>query len=348
MASENPSRPSGSSESRWLALTRGVPLYVATFSRDGYLTFLNRAQGIDDPGRFFGRHISELLPLGDGLDIRDAITEVVESGAPVRLEIPAMLQDNRVRWLELHLAPLREGDAIVGALAVGLDVTDTRQSAIELRMSVNALHRVIESREQLEADLHDGVLQSLYAVGLRIEAARTAVRAAGSGPAERHLDLAVAQLNGTMTEIRQFIAEGHSSAPPGTRWDEALAGILRGLEVEGGPRIQLRVDAKAVARVSPPDQGEVVSIAREATNNAVRHAGAREIVVRLLDDGPNIRLEVEDDGVGFRPDQEVRGLGMLTMTRRAGRIGAMLTVQSSPEMGTLVRLDLPVEEADDG
>ena len=176
MTPEPPPQPSGTSESRWQALTRGVPLYVATFSRDGYLTFLNRGQGIDDPAPFLGRHISELLPLGDGLDVRDAITEVVGDGSPVRLEIPAMLQDNRMRWLELHLAPLREEERIVGVLAVGLDVTDSRQSAIELRMSVNALHRVIESREQLEADLHDGVLQSLFGVGLRLEAARAAAR----------------------------------------------------------------------------------------------------------------------------------------------------------------------------
>ncbi len=347
MTPEPRGQPSGTSESRWQALTRGVPLYVATFSCDGYLTFLNRGQGIDDPAPFLGRHISELLPLGDGLDIRDAITEVVGDGSPVRLEIPAMLQDSRMRWLELHLAPLREDDRIVGVLAVGLDVTDSRQSAIELRMSVNALHRVIESREQLEADLHDSVLQSLFGVGLRLEAARAAARSSG-GPGGGHLDLAVAQLNATMKEIRQFIAEGHSSAPPGTRWDEALAGILRGLEVENGPRIQLRVDPKAVARVSPPDQSDVVSIAREAVNNAVRHARAGQIVVRLLDDGPDIRLEVEDDGIGFRPDQDVRGLGMLTMTRRASRIGAMLTVQSSPAMGTLIRLDLPVEAVDGG
>jgi signal transduction histidine kinase len=346
MTPEPPPHPSGTSESRWQALTRGVPLYVATFSRDGYLTFLNRGQGIDNPAPFLGRHISELLPLGDGLDIRDAIDDVVGGASPVRLEIPAMLQD-RMRWLELHLAPLREDERIVGVLAVGLDVTDSRQSAIELRMSVNALHRVIESREQLEADLHDSVLQSLFGVGLRLEAARAAARTNGV-PGGGHLDLAVAQLNATMKEIRQFIAEGHSSAPPGTRWDEALAGILRGLEVENGPRIQLRVDPKAVARVSPPDQSDVVSIAREAVNNAVRHARARQIVVRLLDDGPDIRLEVEDDGIGFRPDQDVRGLGMLTMTRRASRIGAMLTVQSSPAMGTLIRLDLPVEEADGG
>lgn len=342
MTPEPGSQPSGSSESRWLALTWSVPFYVATFSRDGYLTFLNLAPGIDHPEALVGRHVSELFPQGDGPDVREAIARVVEGTGPVRLEIPAVLQDNRARWLELHLAPLCEADRIVGALAVGRDVTDSRQAAIELRMSVNALHRVIESREQLEADLHDSVLQSLFGVGLQLEAARSASRA--SGGASEHLDLAVAQLNATMKEIRQFIADGPGSEPAVTRWDEALAGILRGLEVEGGPRIQLRVDPRAVARVSPVAQSEVASIAREAVNNAVRHARARQIVVRLLDDGPNLRLEVQDDGTGFRLDQEGRGLGMLTMTRRAGKIGARLTVQSGPRAGTLVRLDLPVEE----
>jgi signal transduction histidine kinase len=229
-----------------------------------------------------------------------------------------------------------------GILAVGQDVSESRQTAIELRMSVNALNRLIEAREQLAADLHDGILQSLYGIGLRLEAARSAL-SAGPDAVESHLDRAIGQLNETMKEIRRFIRQERATGSLSVRWEDALAGVLRGLEVSGGPTLAIDVRPEVAARVPEPLRNELVFIAREAVSNAMRHSHARRISVRLIEDGAYLRLEIEDDGRGFSGGATPEGIGLLTMTRRAGQIGAILKLHTSPGAGTLVRLELPVD-----
>lgn len=328
---------------RWAALVEDAPFYVAVIDASGQLTFLNRTRGSDPPGSYVGRPVAELLPPGDGPDFAALVARVSAEGRPTVVEVPARIAEQQTVWLDVHLLPIRSGPEAGGVLAIGIDVTADRQVALELRMSVNALHRVIEWRERLGADLHDGILQSLYGVGLSIEAARAALADSGS-EAGTHLNRAVTQVRDAMSQVRRFITDGPGTVPEPAGWSEALSGLLRGLEVAGGPAIVLDIDRRAVVRVAGAHQSELAFIAREAVSNAVRHAEASRVVVRLLDDGPRIRLEVEDDGRGLDGTRSGSGLGLLSMTRRAAHIGAQIAFQTLPGHGTLVRLDLPVDE----
>ena len=93
----------------------------------------------------------------------------------------------------------------------------------------------------------------------------------------------------------------------------------------------------------------MLRIAHEALHNAVRHAAARHVTVRLDGRGPELRLEVADDGIGFDPeDPELRSrhLGLTSMEERARELGGQLQITSSPGAGTTVCLELaPVEPA---
>jgi signal transduction histidine kinase len=154
------------------------------------------------------------------------------------------------------------------------------------------------------------------------------------------MDRAIALLNETMAEIRHFIAGGGSSPTVGADWTDTLAGVLRSLAVEGGPALQLEISPKAVGRISTADRSEIVFIAREAVSNAVRHAKASKVVVRLTEVEAGVQLAIEDDGIGFPADRPTNGLGLLTMTRRAGRMGAILSLDPVAGRGTTVQLDL--------
>jgi signal transduction histidine kinase len=312
-----------------------VPFYVGTVSPGGVVLSINRAGSVLAE-RIVGRAVTELAPSADP-SFPTALAAVT-GGADAATAEFAFPQASGTRWISCHLVPLRSGGEVSSVLVVGFDATEAKQSGAELRMSVNALHRLLEEREELAADLHDGILQSLYGVGLRLEAARGGAR--GGDAANPHLDRAIAQLNETMADIRRSITVSRSSLAAASRWEDALAGVLRGLEVEGGPTLVVELAPAAARRVSQDDRGEIVFIAREAVSNAMRHARAKRITVRLALQDANVRLEVEDDGQGFHQDTQLAGLGLLTMTRRAGRMGAILTIQTHPGAGTLVRLDL--------
>ncbi len=336
--------PSFGSDALWEALAANAPYHVALVSNEGRLVYLSRIERLPDPKEFVGRLVTDILP-ELGATVMAAIERAVAIGRTDRTEARALV-GGVTRWLDLYVTPVRNSTRQpVGAVVIGHDVTESKQAAIELRMSVNALHRLVEQREQLSADLHDGILQSIYGVGLRLEAARAAARN-GVGAMEPHLDRAVGQLNETMAEIRRFISDDRTVGSMANRWDEALAGVLRGLEVEGGPTLVLDVDPVAAARVPTQFRSELVFIAREAVSNAMRHSAAGRVTVRLASEGPFVRLEIHDNGRGFSPGHLEAGLGLLTMVRRAGQIGAVLTQQSAEGNGTMVRLDLPVSPAE--
>lgn len=320
----------------WAALAESVPFYVGIISPDGRLRYLNRTEGGEPPDSFIGKSIGVLVPAA-AAKIEEAIGRVVRNGQPEELEVPNLLAAG-TQWVAVHLAAIWEAGQVTGVLAIGIDVTESKQASIELRMSVNALHRLLEERERMAADLHDGILQSLYGVGLRLEAIRVAARS-GMGAAQ-HMDRAIAQLNETMAEIRRFIAVGRTSPAVTTNWQDTLAGVLRSLAVEGGPAMTLDLAPEAASRIPVADRSEIVFIAREAVSNALRHADAKRINVRLIEAEGRVRLEIEDDGRGFIDSRPPAGLGLLTMTRRAGRMGAILTIRASPGNGTTVHLDL--------
>jgi signal transduction histidine kinase len=108
-------------------------------------------------------------------------------------------------------------------------------------------------------------------------------------------------------------------------------GVDVGLRVAGAPRLD------------PEAEGEVFRIAQEALQNALRHAHAGRVEVRLEAENGRVGLAVADDGIGFEAEnRELRGrrLGLTSMEERARAVGGVLTIESSPGAGTTVRLEV--------
>jgi signal transduction histidine kinase len=105
---------------------------------------------------------------------------------------------------------------------------------------------------------------------------------------------------------------------------------------------EIQLDLEADVEPNPSRAREILRIAQEALSNAVRHAHADHIRLRLGSEDGRVVLEVRDDGAGFDPDApEVRSrrLGLTSMEERARRLGGRLTVASAPGGGTTVRLE---------
>jgi signal transduction histidine kinase len=194
---------------------------------------------------------------------------------------------------------------------------------------------MLSERNRLALELHDVVSQKLFGLVLTAESAATLVErdpVAGRAQVERLQDLAREALD----ELRALVFE--LRAPELER--DGLAGALRKhaalqQRLHGVP-IELVADDGVAAG---PGDREVLRIAQEALHNAVRHAGASHIAIRLA----RGLLEVADDGSGFDPaDPELRArhLGLTSMEERARRLGGRLAVDSSGA-GTIVRLELP-------
>ena len=220
-----------------------------------------------------------------------------------------------------------------------------RAVARDLAESRDSLRHAQTEREKLSRDLHDGAVQSLYALQLGL--LNTARRAERESPGTA-ADLAAARagLDAVIAELRQFILHQGSAEPKAARTN--LADVLHALaqrpHVHQQTQVEIECDPVAAERVSARQAVQLANIAREALSNALRHAGASRIALRLSQGPAEVRLEIEDNGRGFDPNQaRTAGQGLANMQRRAEEEGGVLTIASQPETGTRLAVSLPVQ-----
>jgi len=202
---------------------------------------------------------------------------------------------------------------------------------------------ILSERNRLALELHDVVSQKLFSLNLTAEAAATLLDrdpAAARAQLVRLRELA----RETLAELRSLIL----GLRPADLQRDGLEGALR-KEIAMLRRVH-GVEVEFHAQGDGSDGGErdveVLRIANEALHNAVRHARAARVVVRLEATDAMLVVEVADDGVGFDPNRvelRSRHLGLTTMEERASELGGRIEICSSPGAGTTVRLELATE-----
>jgi signal transduction histidine kinase len=203
------------------------------------------------------------------------------------------------------------------------------------------LNQALEEKIRLGRDLHDGIIQSLYATGLTLENVRDLV---DRNPPEavKRLEGSIELLNTAIRDVRAYIT-GLKSDPAR---DAGLSRIVERIaaELKAGREVAftLEIDDFAASRLPAPAFADVVQIVREAVSNALRHGAARHIAVRLHEGDGALALLVQDDGAGFAADGGSRGHGLANMRGRAESAGGSLQVESAPGRGTRVVLTLPL------
>jgi signal transduction histidine kinase len=203
---------------------------------------------------------------------------------------------------------------------------------------------IAEERNRLARELHDSVVQQLFGVTLAAESAGSLLvrdPEAAAAQVARVQELA----RGAIEELRSVV----SALRPASVEAEGLAGALRKhvevLRRVTGREIALRDAGAAQAAPALDDDAaaQVFRIAQEALQNALRHAAAERIEVRLEAGSPLV-LTVADDGCGFDPEEAAvrsRRLGLTSMEERAAALGGRLAISSRVGEGTTVRLEVP-------
>lgn len=219
---------------------------------------------------------------------------------------------------------------------------DVRRLAEEdARLKQQLLTQSLDEKIRLGHDLHDGIIQSLYAVGLTLESAR-AILQSDPVEADRRLDQSRAALNSTIRDVRTYIT---GLAPDSLRrggFTQALDGLLSELGAGREVRFDVKIDEQATGLLTPEQTIDALQISREAVSNALRHGGASLITVRVHHDNHEVCLLVQDNGTGF--DTATRrdgGHGLGNMQARAARLGATVRLTSQPGEGTRVVVTLP-------
>lgn len=202
---------------------------------------------------------------------------------------------------------------------------------------------VVEERERIGRDLHDGVIQRMYGVALGLDdVAELATR--DPAAAGERIDHAIEALHEAIAEVRTFIY----GLRPGLDSEGSLGSALESLaeETRLNTTIQIDVAAPRIANLSPVMRGELLSIAREALSNVVRHAGATRATIEVAASDRELRLEIADDGAGFdvtapAPDGHH---GLANMRRRAESLGGTMVAESASGAGARIIVTVPLPD----
>ena len=215
---------------------------------------------------------------------------------------------------------------------IGATINVTHQVEIQEAATLAKL----EERRRLARDLHDAVTQSLYSLSLMAEVARRRALAgdyqAANDSVARLGELALQSLK----EMRLLVYELRPSALEQEGLTGALQSRLDAVERRSGIRARLLDETEG--NLPPGVQVQFYLIAEEALNNALKHAAAGAVRVRVSSDGNAARLEISDNGKGFDhiARQSSSGLGLVSMRERAERMGGHFSLTTAPGYGTTI------------
>jgi signal transduction histidine kinase len=222
------------------------------------------------------------------------------------------------------------------AVHAGIAIENARLHAEVGRLAV------FDERERIGRDLHDGVIQSLYAVSLSLEDVGDLMGEAPADAAGR-VDRAIDAIHEVIRDLRNFIFGLRPELLVRATLTESLRALGDELGLNGIVDMDVVLDPLAALGLTPERQTELLHVAREALSNVARHSGATQASVELRTDSRETILVVADNGRGFElaADRSGRHQGLPNMRRRVERIGGRLFVESSADHGTRIIVRVP-------
>ncbi len=197
---------------------------------------------------------------------------------------------------------------------------------------------VVADRERIALDLHDSVIQDLFAVGLTLQGLSQRETDPGISDA---LIGTVGRIDACIDSLRQFIFD------TGTRDDDvtfgdAAAELIEELSASFDADVDVVVDVAPSARTAQRE--DLMLVLKEAASNVLRHAQASTIHVSLRRDPQGLVLAISDDGVGFDPATVQRGMGLANLQTRVENMRGTMAIQSEPGRGTTVYATIPTKK----
>ena len=209
----------------------------------------------------------------------------------------------------------------------------------ETERTAAALRRLemMDERERIAKELHDGVIQSLFAVGMSLQGLASA---SPDPETARRLESAVEDVDHAIRDLRNYIFGLRPGVLADRQLDQALQQLGEEFADRTGVVTVVEINEQVASELASRG-ADIVQIVREALSNVGRHAAAATCRVRLQRDREGrVILEIDDDGKGFDPTAPGEGMGLSNLRERAASLGGTLVIESSPSQGTTVQITL--------
>ena len=196
---------------------------------------------------------------------------------------------------------------------------------------------IVQDRNRIASDLHDSIIQDLFAIGLSLQT--ISERVADDSSAEV-LAESVDRLDNAVEGLRQYIFDLRDTAELRQGLEEQLSATVSRFQSAYPNDVALLCEN--VDEIDAVTSEQLVLLATEALSNALRHSGPGEVSVNVFGQENSVGLIVEDTGSGFDPKADTKGMGLLSMRDRVRRLGGQIEIRTAPGEGTAVAINLPL------
>jgi PAS domain S-box-containing protein len=329
-------------------IINGIPGFIYTMTARGEVELVN-----DPTLQYFGRSLEELKDwaMTDAVHPDDLPRvaakwgRAVESGEDYEVEQRLRGANGVYRWFHGKSLAVRDVEGrVVGWYGLLTDIDDRKRAERRLRRAARTRYEAaIAERARIARDMHDGLLQDITGIALKVAGVLPHIR---SSPevAEQRMELLLESIQRTNRAAREAVV--------GMRRDANSADVVSAVQGEAQrlttqAKLALSTRVSGSVRLVPAVVRDVaLALVHEAVTNVVKHARASGVKVSVAFSGNRLRLTVRDDGVGLTlpadPRIEASHFGLAGMRERAASIGGTLLVSSVPGQGTTIRLGVPL------
>ncbi len=232
--------------------------------------------------------------------------------------------------------PFTSEDEKVIALLAGhaaIAIENARLSEMLTRLAV------VEERDRISMELHDGIIQSIYAIGMKLELTRLHLAEEDQNRAQ--ISSSIQDLNHVIEDLRKYIQDLRVGIDYSVALNEQLQEIIDGFRQVSSAR--LVVDAgRGFSQLTEERTHAIVQVVREALSNIARHANASEVYLDIHEAASQIMLVISDNGKGFDLSQASSGNGLRNMRQRVRQVDGTVEIISQPGRGTTLTATFPM------
>ena len=336
-----------SAEERWRSLVTNAPARIVTLDQNGTILYTNRVSSTRSQEQVTGTNVYAYLPPEAQNATRQVLASVFHTGTPQKYEI-CISQENATKiWYENDVAPIYQDGKVAAAIFIATDITHRKQ-ADHLLLEQQKILAVMQERERIAHNLHDGLGQVMGYINLQLQTALDLLAQGHENQLQAILQKLSFVAQDSHTDIRASILGISKKTEISQSFSDALEAYLEDYWQQYDVNIKISLPENMSAKpFAPIVEEQVLRLIQEALTNVRKHAQVKEARLLLLLSDEQVQLIIEDEGIGFelsphsKPETSDMHFGLDIMQKRAQEVGGKLQIRTASGKGTQIIVQIP-------